>query len=360
MALAAVSLLLPAAATADEPAARGRTSVSAGAGVTGDTPFFTLTGSHAFWDDGATRAELAARVGLSVTKSVVLDGSMGIQGAADADRLILGAELVLSRRIGRFEPWISVGVATVASDGDFLYFCNTTDAPACRDSYLQPGRRDYTGTWVTGPTGAGGLRYVVARGLLLEGQLRHEKEGRSRFDEVGGSQRVGGWAGVLSAVWRFSPGGVAAAGPSSGAVGPGPRRPAGGEALAPATAQTRPASACEPEAPRLFTVHERVRFRCFPDPIRGGSYCEPQGTDGSYVERSACEAACRGGEEACPAGVPGGEACQRCVASCAKGLAVACTAANRGAPEGADCRLEAGSYGLVQSRVVPATCPGAR
>jgi hypothetical protein len=340
--LAAVALVLPAAAAADEPVARGTTSVSAGAGVTGAAPFFTVTGGYALWDDGTTRVESAARAGLSVTKRVVLDGSMGVQGAADADRLILGAELVLSTRFGRFEPWIGGGVATVASDGDFHYFCQTTDAPACRDAYLQAGRRDFTGSWVTGPTVASGLRYVVARGLLLEGQVRYETGGESRFDEVGGSQRVGGWAGALSAIWRFDPG-------AAGAVAPvGERIPS--------------AWACEPEGPRTFTAHERVRYRCYPDPVRGGSFCEPQGTEGRFVEQAACEAACRRGEEGCPAGGPAGAACGRCVASCAQAVAVPCTAANRGAPEGADCRLEAGSYGLLEERVVPATCPasGAR
>ena len=310
-----------------------------GAGAAaGDAGNFVFGGGLALLDNGAARVELLGRLGITGGQRVRLDGSGGVTGSGSVQRFSFLAELALAARRGRLEPWISGGLATTGTEGKFDYFCNSSESPACIASSLQSGTDTFEGSWSGGATVAGGVRYAFTDSLLVEAELRYSKRGESRFEDVPISVTVGGLSGTLSALWRFE-------------LATLPRRPT------PGPAPIGVAARCASGQPPVFVLHPLRRFRCFPDPVRGGFFCGEPAQEAEFSDPGGCARACRSGSDACPSGGASGAACDRCVAACAQGRSVACSPGNRGSPEGEGCRLEAGAWGATDSVVVPASCP---
>lgn len=115
--------------------------------------------------------------------------------------------------------------------------------------------------------------------------------------------------------------------------------------------------ACSSGGEPSFAAHTARRFRCYPDPVRGGSRCEVGAVLGAFAELAACERACHPEGASCAGSGPAGAACERCVQGCGEARAVPCVAGERAAPEGLGCRLEAGAWGNAEPLRVPATCP---
>lgn len=369
--LLAALLAAPAGVRAEPPVARGRFVYQLGVGPAEQgAPAVALGAGVALRDDGRIRLDLMGRVAFASSQEVKVKGLYGDMGRGDVQGLFLAAELALARRVGPLEPWIGAGLATGNASGSFEYACDGSAFPACEGLPQGTQYLDAEGSWVTGPTAAAGLRLALSRQLLLEAEVRYQYEGTSRIEELSTGVHLGGVSGFISFLWRV--GGERTAPPVSAAsvetarpVRPPPAEPpvsapppadVRAPALAPAPAP--PGRCASGLAPR-FRLHAQRRFRCFPDPVRGGYFCGEPVPVGEFSDRGACEGACRSFKEACPPGGAPGAACQRCVAACAQGRLVECVPGNRGSPVDEGCRLEAGAWGAPDSRVVPVSCPAA-
>jgi hypothetical protein len=344
------------------PAQQGAPAVALGAGL-------------ALRDDGHVRLDLMGRLAFASSREVKVMGMYGEIGRGDVQGIFLAAELTLARRVGPLEPWIGAGLATGNASGSFEYVCDGSAVPACEGLPWGTQYLDASGSWVTGPTAAAGLRLALSHQLLLETELRYQYEGTSRIEELSTGARLGGVSGLISILWRV--GGELPRPPASTAsvetaqsVMPPPDEvdvpsapvstppPADERAPALAAPPAEPGSCATGQPPR-FRLHPQRRFRCFPDPVRGGFFCGEPAQEAEFSDLGACERACRPLGDACPSGGASGAACLRCVAACAQGRTVECAPGNRGSLVDEGCRLEAGAWGAPDSRVVPASCPTA-
>jgi hypothetical protein len=250
-------------------------------------------------------------------------------------------------------------------DGTIDYRCDGTDIPACTAYGMGGGTLDVTGTSATAATVAGGLRVALSSQFLLGAEVRYQGERRSRIDEFATSAHLGGASGLVTFIWRPITAEAAAAEtatrttfvapaaapkPQAPAIAASPSSPPG--PAEPPLLVPPPAASCVPR----FALHDARRYRCFPDPVRGGTFCEAGRVEAELVEQAACERACRLGAEGCPVTGAFAAPCARCVETCAVARWVACTPANRGAPEGSGCRIEAGAWGTTAPVTVPARC----
>jgi opacity protein-like surface antigen len=379
LAILAAALAAPALARAEPPPSPlpGRVSFQLGLGPASQgAPVVTVGGGLALWEDGRTRIDLLGLAGFASSEEVKVAGMYGNAGKGDVQSVSVMAEVAIARRAGRLEPWVSAGLGTASVDGKFDVTCDAT-LPAC-GSIVGQEMRDLheSGTWVGGPTFAAGLRVALFRQLLVGAEVRYQYEGTSRVEELSTSAHVGGVSGLASIIWRVGgpifrlPGAPAVAAspvvpPRRAEPSPPPAPPPQGaptpEAAPTPRSEAAPSLApamegCPSGQPPVFQVYPQRRFRCFPDPVRGGFFCEASALEAELSERLDCERGCRSGGDACPAGGASGAACGRCVAGCPQGRPVACTAGNAGSPEGEGCRLAAGAWGAPDSRVVPATC----
>lgn len=329
-AILSIALLAsPRASPADVPEPRGRFAfeLQAGGGDVG-APQLLLGGGWAPLETGTLRLDLFFRLGFGQSQTFRYEPPYGTGGDASLQPVSGHLDLAAAWHLGRFEPFAGGGVSVVGVSGTL-----ETSAP-------KPQRLDGTSIW--GPVAFCGLRVAFGEQWLLGAELRYQREGRSRVDAVQLSVPVGGTTGLLSATWRLAPGGARSAGPS-------PSRPEGAASLP---------GECAPGETLSIAVHPARTFLCFPDPVRGGHYCEPRAALGEFVERDACEAACRGGTEPCAPGGNAGAACDRCVKGCAEERSVACLAATGWVDGRPVCLLPAGNYGLESERAVPAACAG--
>jgi hypothetical protein len=205
-----------------------------------------------------------------------------------------------------------------------------------------------TGPHVVGFTAATGARVAMDRVGVIGAEVRYQAQGESRF-EGGLVAPVGGFTVLLGYTLRF--GEPAQEGRDQRGAATGSTAPPD-----PATDSSTEPRDCPPGAPRTFLVHPQLRFRCFADPVSGDHRCSADTPEAEFVERTACEASCGMGTVACPTAGSGGAECRRCQEGCADARQVACAPTNHGSLEGEGCRIEAGEWGLLESRVVPARC----
>jgi hypothetical protein len=326
----AIALLAPRGALGDVPEPRGRLALELqmGGGDIG-APQILLGGGWAPVETGTLRLDLFFRLGFGQSQELRYEAPYGTGGDASLQPVSGHLDLAAAWRLGRFEPYAGGGFSVVGVSGTL-----ETGLP-------KPQRLDGTSIW--GPVAFGGLRVALGDQWLLGAEVRHQREGRSRVEAVQLYVPVGGTTGLLSVTWRLAPGGAQSAGSS-------PSRPEGPGALP---------GECAPGETLSIAVHPARAFRCLPDPVRGGHYCEPATAIGEFVERDACETACRGGTEPCASGGNAGAACDRCVKGCAEPRAVACLAATGWVDGRPVCVLPAGTYGLESERAVPASCSAA-
>jgi hypothetical protein len=376
----AVALAGPSVARALDPDPRGLGVLQLGVGFAKPGASVVLMGAGlGLLDDGRTRVDLLGRFGFSnSTEESLVDPVL--YGRGDAESLSFSLELTWAWRRGRLEPWLGLGYGAGQSTGSFIYGCSFGGTPPdCAGGYTYEVQSDtLSGDWVAGPTCAAGIRLILTEHLLLEAEARYQKRGRSRFEELPVTGPVGGGTGLVSILWR---GGVPAPGrqpsersPESEAVLAPPREEAPPSAPPPAPSpaeEVAPPPVLPPAVPPergavrgcpsgktpVFRVHGQHRFRCFPDPVRGGFHCEESIRENEFSDPRDCERACRSGGDACPAGGALGAACERCVAACARARSVPCAPEGEGTPGGDGCRLKAGAWGAPESRVVPASCP---
>lgn len=339
----AAALLAPlAVAQASETGPPARFSAQLGLGPADvGAPQVLLGAGWAPLETGTLRVDLFLRMGFSEAAKVHFEEPSGMAGDASLQAVSGYLDLAVTRRLGRFEPFAGGGFSVAGAGGTLVTWCRVELAPACAATSPPPPRTEskVDGTSIWGPVAFGGLRFALTEQFLLEAEVRYQREGRSRLREAPISAAVGGTSGLLSVTWRFGTG--------------TPTPPIAG-VLAPAPAP--PTSCAAVEVPSI-PLHLAQGFLCFPDPVRGGHYCEARTTLGQFVELDACEAACRGESASCPATGNSGAACSRCVKDCARTTFVACPAAEAGWSDGRPvCLLPAGRYGLESERAVPATC----
>lgn len=329
----AVALLAPRGALGDVPEPRGRFGFELGAGG-GDVgaPQILLGAGWAPVETGTLRLDLFFRLGFGQSQTFRYEPTYGAGGDASLQPVSGYLDLAAAWRLGRFEPYAGGGFSVVGVSGTL------------ETATSQEQRLDGTSIW--GPVAFGGLRVALGQQWLLGAELRYQREGRSRVDSVQTFVPVGGTTVLLSGTWRIAPGGLATkpAGAREGVSGPEGPTALPGE--------------CVPGETLSIAVHPARTFLCFPDPVRGGHYCEPRASLGEFVERGACEAACRGGTEPCAPGGNAGAACGRCVKGCAEPRTIACPVEPGWVHGRPVCVLQAGAYGLESETAVPASCAG--
>lgn len=325
-------------------------------------------------EDGVNRIGLFGRVGFGYARTIEFADPAVADGTAKLRAYSLHLDATFARRIERFEPFVGIGLATASAGGTFDYFCHASGGEACAGHYLQNAQGQFDGSWSSGPSVSGGARYAFTDQLLLEGEIRYQHEGRSRFTQLPVSTIVGGWSGLVSLVWRprgspfwalqaprratpppMPPVVVAAPAPPAPPATP-PAPPAA--APSPPAAASAVADACPVDALPVLLVRSARRYRCYPDPVRGGHYCDASSGAVDFVDVAHCEASCRGADVDCPAGAGAvGAACRRCVQGCAEPRAIPCPGTAGWTKDGPVCVLPAGRFGLDAERAVPAACP---
>jgi opacity protein-like surface antigen len=282
---AIVAILLAAGgARADDPIARGRWSLEGGLGpARAGAPVVLLSGGYALVETGSTRLDLLGRVGFAESETIHVQGYLQEIGQGKVQAVSGGLELALALRFGRFEPWVGGGLAVSGVDGTIDYRCDGTDIPACSAYGMGGGTLDVTGTSATAATVAGGLRVALSNQFLLGAEVRYQGERRSRIDEFATSAHLGGASGLVTFIWRPITAEAAAAEAATHttfvapAAAPKPQAPAIATSPSPPPGPAEPPLLVPPPAAPcvpLFALHDARRYRCFPDPVRGGTFCE--------------------------------------------------------------------------------------
>lgn len=345
----AAALLAPlAVAQAGEPVppARFSAQLSLGPADVG-APQVLLGAGWAPVETGTLRLDLFLRMGFSEAAKVHYEDPSGMAGDASLQAVSGYLDFAVTRRLGRFEPFAGGGFSVAGAGGTLVTWCRVELAPECAAGSPPPRTESKVdGTSIWGPVAFGGLRFAITEQILVEAEVRYQREGRSRLREAPISVAVGGTSGLVSVTWRFGTGTPFPKWPTAQVPPPPP----------PSASEPTPPTSCSVNEVASIPLHLAQGFLCFPDPVRGGHYCEARGALGQFVELDACEAACRGESSSCPATGNAGAACSRCVKDCARTTFLACPAEAGWVDGRPVCLLPAGRYGLQTERAVPATC----
>jgi hypothetical protein len=370
-----VPLATAAAAPYEYPAGRLALDVGLGGGQAG-APFLILGAAIGIVDNPSRRVDLRARFGILQTQETG-PGMDGDELTYNGSAFIV--DVAHAWRMGRLEPWVSIGYATLHA---------SLDDPA---SATGPTRTDRASALAVGA----GLRLPIGPHALLavEGLLTTRTD--SKMTWLSPTPGIGGGSVLGSITWRLGsevthseptvtlprwptpesevgappatevepseprpvpPAPAAPAEPATPAIAPPSIAPPSIAPPAPPPAGEPLTCLISPEVPS-FATHPQRTYLCRENPVAGGFFCTLRTVEERWIDRTACERGCRRGGSECPAvRSTTGAACARCEAECGELQWRPCNAASGATLDGSACRVEAGRWGVTEPVTVPAEC----